>query len=150
MGIITTMLVDYGDFVYQYTPRQYSVEVRGDNRLLAGGPRINTYDMEYFRLDLQYWEIGKKEAGENGEWQILHFRKRQPKIIEVIQEISKERTEVFEAFGYEVVDGKYYIFTNAMETQVIDGAKWNVEKTRFSYPGYGKDALIFTKKEKTS
>ena len=30
-----------------------------------------------------------------------------------------------------LVDGKYYIFTNAMETQVIDGAEWNVKKTRF-------------------
>jgi hypothetical protein len=102
--------------------------------------------MEDYRLDLQYWEIKKKEVSENSEWQTLYFRKRQPKIIEVIREISKERTDVFEAFGYEVVDGKYYIFTNAMETQVIDGAEWNFKKTRFSYPGYGKDALIFTKK----
>ena len=147
MGIATTMVVDYGDVVYQYTPRQYWVDVRGGNRLLAGGPRINTYDMEYFRLDLQYWEIWKKEVSDDGKWQTLYFRKRQPQIIEVIQEISKERTEVFEAFGYEVVDGKYYIFTNAMETQVVDGAERNVEKTRFSYPGYGKDALIFTKKD---
>lgn len=144
MGIGTTIVVDYGDLVYQYTPRFYSVEVREGNRLLAGGPRVNTYDMEYFRLDLQYWEVHKKETSE--DWQTLYFRKRQPKIIEVVQEISKERTEVFEAFGYEVVDGKYYMFTNAMVTQVIDGAEWNVEKTRFSYPGYAKDALIFTKK----
>lgn len=146
MGIATTMEVDYGDFVYRYTPRQYWIDVRGGNRLLAGGPRINTYDMEDYRLDLQYWEIRKKEVSDSDNWQTLYFRKRQPKIIEVIQEISKERTEVFEAFGYEVVDGKHYIFTNAMETQVIDGAEWNVEKTRFSYPGYGKDALIFRKK----
>lgn len=146
MGIATTMVVDYGDLVYQYTPRQYWIDVREGNRLLAGGPRVNTYDMEYFRLDLQYWEIVKKEVSDSDNWQTLYFQKRQPKIIEVIQEISKERTEVFEAFGYEVVDGKYYIFTNAMETQVIDGAKWNVEKTRLSYPGYGKDALIFTRR----
>lgn len=146
MGAITTMLIDYGDSVHKYTPQGYSVEVREGNRLLAGGPRINTYDMEYFRLDLQYWEIKKEETSKDGTWRTLYFRKRQPRIIEVIQEISKERTDVFEAFGYEVVDGKYYIFTNAMETQVIDGAEWNFEKTRFSYPGYGKDALIFTKK----
>lgn len=117
MGIATTMVVDYGDFVYRYTPRQYWVDVQDGNRLLAGGPRVNTYDMEYFRLDLQYWEIRKKEVSDDGKWQTLYFHKRQPKIIEVIQEISKERTEVFEAFGYELVDGKYYIFTNAMETR---------------------------------
>ena len=143
---IITMMVDYGDCVYKYTPQGYSVEVREGNRLLAGGPRVNTYDMEYFRLDLQYWEINKNDVSEDGQWRTLYFRKRQPKIIEVTQEISKERTEVFEAFGYEVVDGKYYIFTNVMETQVIDGAEWNVEKTRFSYPGYDKDALVFMKK----
>lgn len=146
MGAVTTMMIDYGDYVYKYTPQGYTVEVKEGKRLLAGGPRVNMYGLEDFRLDLQYWELGKKEVSEDGEWQTLYFRKRQPKIIEVIQEISKERTEVFEAFGYEVVDGKYYIFTNAMKTQVIDGAEWNVEKTRFSYPGYGKDALIFTKK----
>ena len=148
MGIITTMMVDYGDFVYQYTPRYYSVEVREGNRLLAGGPRVNTYDMEYFRLDLQYWELGKKETGgdTDSKWQTLYFRKRQPAMIEIIKEVSDELTESFESFGYEEVDGKYYIFTNAMETQVIDGAEWGVRKTRFSYPGYGRDALIFTKK----
>lgn len=146
MGIATTMLVDYGDYVYQYVPRQYSVEVKEGNRLLAGGPRVNTYDLEYFRLDLQYWEIKKKEVDEDGSWQTLYFRKRQPKIIEIVKEISDELTETFESFGYEDVDGKYYIFTNAMETQVIDGAEWNVKKTRFSYPGYSKRALIFTKK----
>ena len=146
MGIATTMVVDYGDFVYRYTPRQYWINVEEGNRLLAGGPRVNTYDMEDYRLDLQYWEIRKKEVSDNGEWQTLYFCKRQPKIIEVIQEISKERTEVFEAFGYEAVDGKYYIFTNAMETQVIDGTEWNVKKTCSSYPGYTKDALIFAKK----
>lgn len=108
MGIATTMVVDYGDFVYQYTPRQYWVDVQDGNRLLAGGPRVNTYDMEYFRLDLQYWEIKKKEVSGGDNWQTLYFRKRQPKI--------------------------------------IDSAEWNVEKTRFSYPGYGKDALIFTEK----
>lgn len=145
MGTVTTMMIDYGDYVYKYTPQGYTVEVKGE-RLLAGGPRVNMYGLEDFRLDLQYWEINKKDVSENGEWQTLYFRKRQPKIIEVIQEISKERTEVFEAFGYEVVDGKYYIFANVMETQVIDSTEWNVEKTRFSYPGYGRDALIFTKK----
>ena len=147
MGIATTMVVDYGDFVYKYTPRQYWIDVQEGNRLLAGGPRVNTYDMEDYRLDLQYWEIKKKEVSDSDNWQTLYFRKRQPKIIEVIREISKEQTEVFEAFGYEVVNGKYYIFTNAMGTQVIDGAEWNVEKTRFSYPAYSKDALIFTKKD---
>ena len=146
MGVATTMLVDYGDFVYQYTPRQYSVEVREGNRLLAGGPRINTYDMEYFRLDLQYWEIEKEETSKDDTWRTLYFRKRQPAMIEIVKEISDELTETFESFGYEEVDEKYYIFTNAMGTQVIDGAEWDVKKTRFSYPGYSKRALIFTKK----
>lgn len=145
MGIATTMVIDYGDYVYKYTPQGYTVEAKR-GRLLAGGPRVNMYGLEDYRLDLQYWEIEKKELSDSDKWQTLYFRKRQPKIIEVIREISKERTEVYEAFGYEMVDGKYYIFTNATETQVIDGAEWNVEKTRFSYPGYGKDALIFTKK----
>lgn len=145
MGTVTTMMIDHGDYVYKYTPQGYTVEVKGE-RLLAGGPRVNMYGLEDFRLDLQHWETDKKEVSEDGQWQTLYFRKRQPKIIEVIQESSKERTEVFEAFGYEVVDGKYYIFTNAMETQVIDGSEWNVEKTQFSHPGYEKDALVFTKK----
>ena len=146
MGTVTTMMIDYGDYVYKYTPQGYTIEVKG-GRLLAGGPRVNMYGLEDFRLDLQYWEINMKDVSENGEWRTLYFRKRQPKIIEVIREISKERTEVYEAFGYEVVDGQYYIFTNVMETQVIDGTEWNVEKTRFSYPGYCKDALIFSKKD---
>lgn len=149
MGIATTMVVDYGDYVYQYTPRQYWVEVQNRNRLLAGGPRVNTYDMEYFRLDLQHWEIEKKEIDEKGHWQTLYFRKRQPAMIEIVKEVSDELTETFESFGYEEVDGKYYIFTNAMETQVIDGSEWNVKKTRFSYPGYSKRALIFTRKKES-
>lgn len=145
MGIATTMLVDYGDYVYQYTPRQYSVEIREGNRLLAGGPRINTYDMEYFRLDLRYWEIEKKETSEDGAWETLYFRKRQPADLVIVKEQSDETTYVSSAIGYEVVDGKYYIFTSS-DTEIFDEAEWSIKKTRFSYPGYAKDALIFTKK----
>ena len=41
MGIITSMLIDYEDAVYQYTPQRYSVDVREGDRILAGGPRVN-------------------------------------------------------------------------------------------------------------
>lgn len=149
MGIITTMMVDYGDLVYQYTPRYYSVEVRDGNRLLAGGPRVNTYDMEYFRLDLRHWELEKKETGgdSDSKWQTLHFRKRRSADLVIAKEHSSRPTDVFFADGYEEIDGKYYVFTTDGSTEVIDGAEWNAKKTRFSYPGYTKDALIFTKKE---
>lgn len=149
MGIITTMMVDYGDLVYQYTPRYYSVEVRDGNRLLAGGPRVNTYDMEYFRLDLRYWELEKKDTGgdNDSKWQTLHFRKRRSVDLVVVKEESDEKTYVSSAGGYEMVDGKYYIFLSDGGTEVIDEAEWRAKKTRFSYPGYSKDALIFTKKE---
>lgn len=30
MGIITSMLIDYEDAVYQYTPQRYSVDVNVD------------------------------------------------------------------------------------------------------------------------
>lgn len=146
MSAVTTMMIDYGDSMYKYTPQGYSVEVRGGNRLLAGGSRVNMYGLEDFRLDLQWWEVKKEETSKDGAWRTLYFRKRQPKMIEIVKEISGELTETFESFGYEEVDGKYYIFTNVMETQVIDGVEWNAKKTRFSYPGYSKDALIFTKK----
>ena len=149
MGIITTMMVDYGDLVYQYTPRYYSVEVQDGNRLLAGGPRVNTYDMEYFRLDLRYWELEKKETGgdTDSNWQTLHFRRRRSVDLVVVKEESDEKTCVSSTIGYEVLDGKYYIFLSDGGTEVIDEAEWNAKKTRFSYPGYGKDALIFTRKE---
>lgn len=146
MSAVTTMMIDYGDSMYKYTPQGYSVEVRGGNRLLAGGSRVKMYGLEDFRLDLQWWEVKKEETSKDGAWRTLYFRKRQPKMIEIVKEISGELTETFESFGYEEVDGKYYIFTNVMETQVIDGVEWNAKKTRFSYPGYSKDALIFTKK----
>lgn len=146
MGIATTMVVDYEDNVYQYTPRQYWVEVRNGNRLLAGGPRVNTYGMEYFRLDLQYWEIDKKEVSEDGQWQTLYFRKRQAADLVIVKEQSSRPNDVFYANGYEEVDGKYYIFSNDNSTEVIDGAEWTVKETRFSYPGYARDALVFTKK----
>lgn len=143
---ITTMMVDYGDRVYKYTPQGYTVEVEEGNRLLAGGPRVNTYGMEHFRLDLRYWEIAKKEESEDGQWETLYFRKRRPVELVVIKEESDEKTEVSSATGYEMVGGEYYIFLSDGGTEVIDGSKWNAKKTQFSYPGYGKDALIFTRR----
>ena len=143
---IITMMVDYGDCVYKYTPQGYSVEVREGDRLLAGGPRVNTYDMEYFRLDLRYWEIEKKDESEDGQWKALYFRKRLPVDLVVIKEESDETTYVSSAIGYEEVDGKYYIFLSDGGTEVVDSAAYNIKRTRFSYPGYGKGALIFTKK----
>lgn len=143
---IITMMVDYGDRVYKYTPQGYSVEVREGNRLLAGGPRVNMYGLEDFRLDLRCWEIEKKDESEDGQWQTLYFRKRRPVDLVVIKEQSDETTYVSYAIGYEVVDGKYYIFSSGCGTEVVDGAEWNVKKTRFSYPGYSKDALIFTRR----
>lgn len=149
MGIITTMMVDYGDFVYQYTPRYYSVEVRDGNRLLAGGPRINTYDMEYFRLDLRHWEVEKRETGSDtdSKWQTLHFRKRQREEVTVIKDSLTDSTQAYTAYGYEEVDGKYYIFSDSAETDVIDEAEWTMRKISLFFPGYSKQTLIFTKKE---
>ncbi len=147
MGAITSMIIDYGDCVYKYTPQGYSVEVREGKRLLAGGPRVNMYGLEDFRLDLCHWELEKKEVSENGEWQTLYFRKRRPVDLVVIKEQSDETTYVSSAIGYEVVDGKYYIFSSGCDTEVVDSAEWNVKKTRFSYPGYSKNALIFTLKK---
>lgn len=144
---IITMIVDYGDLVYKYTPQGYTVEVEEDNRLLAGGPRVNTYGMEHFRLDLRYWEVEKNEESEDGQWRTLHFRKRRPVDLVVVKEESDEKTWVSSAIGYEVVDGKYYIFSSDDGTEVINSAEWNARNTRFSYPGYSKDALVFTKRK---
>ena len=146
MGAITTMMIDYGDYAYKYTPQGYGIEVRGD-RLLAGGPRINTYGMEDFRLDLRHWEIDKKDVSENGEWQTLYFRKRRREDFVIVKDRWSEKVEVYTAYGYEKVDGKYYIFSDSVGTEAIDGSDWNVRRVEISYPGYGKQALIFIKKE---
>ena len=145
MGAITTMMIDYGDYMYKYTPQGYTAEVKGE-RLLAGGPRVNTYGMEDFRLDLRYWEIDKKDVSENGEWQTLYFRKRQREDIVIVKDRLSEKTEVYNAFGYEKVDGKYYIFSDSVGTEVLDGSDWAVRRIAISYPSYEKQAIIFTRK----
>ena len=145
MGAVTSMMIDY---VYKYTPQGYSVEVRGE-RLLAGGPRVNMYGLEDFRLDLRYWEVEKKEESEDGQWKTLYFRKRQPADLIVIKNQSSRPTNVFFADGYEEVDGKHYIFSKYGTTEVINGAEWDIKKTRFSYQGYAKDALVFAGKKES-
>lgn len=149
MGIATTMVVDYGDCVYKYTPQGYTVEVREGDRLLAGGPRVNMYGLEDFRLDLRYWEIGKEEISKDDSWRTLYFRKRQPVDLIIIKNQPSCPTDVFFANGHEEVDGKHYIFSTYGSTEVIDGAEWDIEKTRFSYPGYARDALVFTRKKES-
>ena len=95
MGIITTMVIEYGDAVYEYTPQGFSVKVEDLGRVLAGGPRLNMIGLEDYRLDLRYWEIEKKKVSENGEWRTLYFRKRQHREIEIVKYRS---TEVYEAY----------------------------------------------------
>lgn len=144
---IITMMVDYGDRVYKYTPQGYTVEVEEGNRLLAGGPRVNTYGMEHFRLDLRCWEIEKKEESEDGQWETLYFRKRQREEFIVIKDYLTESSGAYTAYGYEEVNGKYYVFSDSVGTEVFDLNDWTVRKVSLSYPGYGKQAVIFAKKE---
>lgn len=146
MGIITSMLIDYDDAVYQYTPQRYSVDVREGHRILAGGPRINMLGFEDYRLDLRHWEIEKKEVSENGEWQTLYFRKRQRKEIEIVKDSSTESPKTYTAYGYEEIDGKVYVFSSSKGVETFDLSEWTVKKALPAYPGHNKQALVFTRK----
>lgn len=53
---------------------------------------------EDYRLDLRYWEIEKKEVSENGEWQTLHFRKRERRKIEVVKDYLTESPKTYTAY----------------------------------------------------
>lgn len=146
MGIITSMLIDYEDAVYQYTPQRYSVDVREGHRILAGGPRVNMLGFEDYRLDLRYWEIEKKEVSENGEWQTLHFRKRERREIEVVKDHLTESPKTYTAYGYEEIDGKFYVFSSSKGAETFDLSEWTVKKALPAYPGHNKQALMFTRK----
>lgn len=146
MGIITSMLIDYEDAVYQYTPQRYSVDVREGHRILAGGPRINMLGFEDYRLDLRYWEIEKKEVSENEEWQTLYFRKRQRKEIEIVKDSLTESPKTYTAYGYEEIDGKVYVFSSSKGVETFDLSEWTVKKALPAYPGRNKQALMFTRK----
>ena len=146
MGIITSMLIDYEDTVYQYTPQRYSVDVREGHRILAGGPRINMLGFEDYRLDLRYWEIEKKEVSENGEWQTLYFRKRQRKVIEIVKDSLTESPKTYTAYGYEEIDGKVYVFSLSKGVETFDLSEWTVKKALYAYPAHNMQALMFTKK----
>lgn len=146
MGIITSMLIDYDDVVYQYTPQRYSVDVREGRRILAGGPRINMLGFEDYRLDLRHWEIEKKEVSENGEWQTLYFRKRQRKEIEIVKDSLTESPKTYTAYGYEEIDGKVYVFSSSKGVETFDLSEWTLKKALPTYPGHNKQALVFTRK----
>ena len=146
MGTIPTMVIDYGDAVYKYTPQGYSVDVKEGRRILAGGPRLNMIGFEDYRLDLRYWEIEKKEVNENGEYQTLHFRKRQRKEIEIVKDSSTESPKIYTAYGYEEIDGKVYAFSSSKGVETFDLSEWTVNKTLLAYPGHDKQVLVFTRK----
>lgn len=146
MGIGTTMMIDYGDAVYKYTPQGFSVDVREGHRILAGGPRINMLGFEDYRLDLRYWEIEKEEISENGEWQTLHFRKRERREIEVVKDYLTESPKTYTAYGYEEIDGKFYVFSSSKGAETFDLSEWTVKKALPAYPGHNKQALVFTRK----
>lgn len=146
MGIITSMLIDYGDVVYKYTPQGYSVDVKEGRRILAGGPRLNMIGFEDYRLDLRHWEIEKKEVSENGEWQTLYFRKRQRKEIEIVKDSLTESPKTYTAYGYEEIDGKVYVFASSKGVETFDLSEWTVKKALPAYPGHNKQALMFTRK----
>lgn len=146
MGIITTMVIEYGDAVYEYTPQGFSVKVEDLGRVLAGGPRLNMIGLEDYRLDLRYWEIEKKTVSENGEWRTLYFRKRQHREIEIVKYRSTEVYEAYTAHGYEEIDGKFYIFSDYVAADVIDLSEWVVNKVSLPYPGRNKQVLALTRK----
>lgn len=146
MGTGTTMVIDYEDAVYKYTPQGFSVEVGELGRVLAGGPRLNMIGFEDYRLDLRHWEIEKKKVSENGEWQTLYFRKRQPTETEIVKYRSTEIYEAYTAHGYEEIDGKFYIFSDYVGADVIDLSEWVVKKVSLPYPGRKKQVLAFTRK----
>lgn len=146
MGIITSMLIDYEDSVYQYTPQRYSVDVREGRRILAGGPRVNMLGFEDYRLDLRYWEIEKKEISDNGKWRTLYFRKRHRKEIDIVKDSLTESPKAYTAYGYEEIDGKVYVFSSSKGVETFDLSEWTVVKALLAYPGHNKQALTFTRK----
>lgn len=146
MGVITSMLIDYEDAVYKYTPQRYSVDVIEGHRILAGGPRVNMLGFEDYRLDLRYWEIEKKEVSENGKWQTLYFRKRQRKEIDIVKDSLTESPKTYTAYGYEEIDGKIYVFSSSKGVETFDLSEWTVNKALLAYPGHNKQALMFTRK----